>query len=220
MGNCERDGEVSAADIFVANQSTNAFVHVPYPEPGLWHLTVQVYCIDEPYRGLSSNTGDSELDDDPDDGPAGGMLSCSCFEHCVKNASNCESCECARPCGGRIETSIASSPCIEGGCSDNGQCVKYMSGGFVFSACHCYGGYRGFDCVDDEYVLSRADVLARILMLTLSNLAFVGAIYVAIRRFYYTEAIVYAAVMFFSTFYHACEAGEEVRFVVSNYVMV
>lgn len=85
-----------------------------------------------------------------------------------------------------------------------------MSGGFVYSGCQCSGGYRGFDCADDKYVLSKADVLARLLMLTLSNLAFVAALCVAIRRFYYTEAVVYAAVMFFSTFYHACEAGEEV----------
>jgi hypothetical protein len=86
-----------------------------------------------------------------------------------------------------------------------------MSGGFVFSACHCTGGYRGFDCADGDYLLGKANVLLRLLLLTLSNLAFVGAIYVAIVRRYYTESIVYTAVMFFSTFYHACEAGEEVR---------
>lgn len=81
----------------------------------------------------------------------------------------------------------------------------------MFAACHCTGGYRGFDCADDTYVLSKTNVLARLLLLTLSNLAFIGAICVAIKREYYTEALVYTAVMVFSMAYHACEAGEEVR---------
>ena len=183
-GNCIRDGQPQPADILVTNRTTPGFVHVPYPEPGYWQLSLRAYCLEQE--------------------------GCQCFERCAANASLCEDCDCARECEARAETSVASSPCIEGGCGRHGRCVHYMSGGFVFSACHCSGEYRGFDCADDEYVLSRADVLARLLMLTLSNLAFVGAIYVAIRRLYYTEAVVYAAVMFFSTFYHACEAGEEV----------
>lgn len=88
--------------------------------------------------------------------------------------------------------------------------MHYMSGGFVFSACHCTGGYRGFDCADDVYVLTHGGILLRLLILTFSNLAFIGSIYVAIHREYFTEALSYAAVMFFSTFYHACEAGEDV----------
>ncbi|XP_001600009.1 post-GPI attachment to proteins factor 6 isoform X2 [Nasonia vitripennis] len=193
-GNCVRDsgGSSRPADIFVANRSSPAFVHVPYPEPGIWHLTLRAYCLDDP-------PADSEDDRRP----------CECFEECARNATNCEGCDCAHECDARVESSVASSPCIEGGCNAHGRCVHYMSGGFVFSACHCTGGYRGFDCIDDAFVLSKSDVLARLLMLTLSNLAFVGAIYVAIGRFYYTESIVYAAVMIFSTFYHACEAGEE-----------
>lgn len=83
-----------------------------------------------------------------------------------------------------------------------------MSGGFVFSACHCFAGYRGFDCDDDTYVLDSSKILLHVLTLTLSNLAFLGSIYVALRRQYYTEAIVYTSVFIFSSFYHACEAGE------------
>lgn len=88
--------------------------------------------------------------------------------------------------------------------------MHYMSGGFVFAACHCSGAYRGFDCADDTYVLSNSDIIIRVLLLTFSNLAFIGSVYVAVRREYFTEAIVYTAVMFFSTFYHACEAGGDV----------
>ena len=86
-----------------------------------------------------------------------------------------------------------------------------MSGGFVFSACHCFSGYRGFDCEDDTYVLDDGGILARVLTLTLSNLVFLGTIYIAIYRGYYTEAVAYTGVLIFSSFYHACEAGEEIH---------
>ena len=85
-----------------------------------------------------------------------------------------------------------------------------MSGGFVFSACQCFNRYRGFDCDDDTYVLDDGRILASLLTLTLSNLAFLGTIYIAIRRKYYTESIAYAGVLIFSSLYHACEAGEEI----------
>ncbi|XP_011504148.1 PREDICTED: transmembrane protein 8B-like [Ceratosolen solmsi marchali] len=183
-GRCQGiKGSTRLADILVTNRSSPVFVHVPYPEPGFWHLSLRAYCF--------------------------GEGNCDCFERCSQNLTDCEKCSCVQPCEVRVESSVASSPCIEGGCGSHGRCVHYMSGGFVFSACHCIGGYRGFDCADGEYLLSKTDVLIRLLILTLSNLTFIGSIYVAIIRRYYTESIVYAAVMFFSTFYHACEAGEE-----------
>ena len=135
---------------------------------------------------------------------------CGCFEECSKNVSLCDSCDCARPCNVRVQSEIASSPCINGECNSNGQCHQYMSAGFVFSACHCMGGYRGFDCADDEYVLSKSDVLRSLLTLTLSNFAYIPAIIIAVRRYYYTESLVYTAVLFFSSFYHACENNPEV----------
>lgn len=185
-GNCARDESTTAADVFVANLTDPAFVHVPYPEPGNWHLTLKAFCL----------TGES----------------CDCAENCALNVSCApQECSCMIDCPATVETSISSSPCIDDRCNSHGRCVHYMSGGFVFSACHCSGGYRGFDCSDDTYVLSNGGILLRLLMLTLSNLSFVGAIYVAIKRGYYTEAIAYTAVMFFSTFYHACEAGEEIH---------
>ncbi|XP_029055757.1 transmembrane protein 8B [Osmia bicornis bicornis] len=180
-GGCSRMGNTTAADIYV-NSTGPSTLNAPFPEPGVWHITLKAFCLEE---------------------------NCLCIKSCI-NETACEDCDCMGPCDARVESRISSSPCIEGRCNSRGKCMHYMSGGFVFAACHCTGAYRGFDCADDAYVLSNSDIIVRVLLLTFSNLAFIGSIYVAVRREYFTEAIVYAAVMFFSTFYHACEAGEDV----------
>lgn len=180
-GGCIRTDNITAADIYV-NSTGPASLHIPFPEPGVWHISLKAFCLEE---------------------------NCQCIETCL-NGTACEECDCITPCNARVESRISSLPCIEGSCNSRGKCMHYMSGGFVFAACHCSGAYRGFDCADDTYVLSNSDIIVRVILLTFSNLAFIGSVYVAIRREYFTEAIVYAAVMFFSTFYHACEAGENV----------
>lgn len=57
-------------------------------------------------------------------------------------------------------------------------------------------------------------MLASVLSLTLSNLLFSLSIYVGIIRLYYTEAMMYAFAMIFSTFYHACDAPQQVAFCI------
>ncbi|KAK9299726.1 hypothetical protein QLX08_007352 [Tetragonisca angustula] len=180
-GGCTRMENTTAADIYV-NYTGPATLHIPFPEPGIWHISLRAFCLED---------------------------NCHCAATCL-NGTACEDCDCMSPCNTKVESRISSLPCIEGRCNSHGKCMHYMSGGFVFAACHCSGAYRGFDCADDTYVLSNSDIIVRVLLLTFSNLAFIGSVYVAVRREYFTEAIVYAAVMFFSTFYHACEAGEDV----------
>ncbi|XP_057339155.1 transmembrane protein 8B [Microplitis mediator] len=179
-GGCMKQNSLTAADLW-SNSTKPTIIHIPYPEPGTWHLSMKAFYI-EP--------------------------KCNCSVEC--RTSGCKLCDCMNETSTRVETNIASSPCIEGHCNSNGRCLHYMTGGSVFSACYCNGGYRGFDCADDTYVLTGGSILIRLLLLTLSNLAFLASSYVAFRREYYTEALVYVSVMFFSTFYHACEAGENI----------
>uniref|UniRef100_A0A1B0GJC8 EGF-like domain-containing protein n=2 Tax=Lutzomyia longipalpis TaxID=7200 RepID=A0A1B0GJC8_LUTLO len=112
-------------------------------------------------------------------------------------------------CNASILFTISSSPCVAGRCGRYGRCYHYMSGGFVFSTCLCIKGYRGWDCTEDSQVPSSMSILLASLLLTLSNLLFIPSIYFAVRRKYYTEAVIYFFAMFFSTFYHACDSGED-----------
>lgn len=112
-------------------------------------------------------------------------------------------------CNTSVVFTISSSPCVAGRCGRFGRCYHYMSGGFVFSTCVCMKGHRGWDCTEDSQVPSSMSILLASLLLTLSNLLFFPSIYMAVRRRYYTEAVIYFFAMFFSIFYHACDSGED-----------
>lgn len=178
---CERRQSRTVPDIWV-NSTEPSFVYIPYPEPGTWFLTIKAFCLDD---------------------------SCTCAENC--SSSVCKNCTCAKECSYQVETNVGSYACVNGQCNDHGRCMHYSSGGLVFSSCDCVVGYRGFDCADDTYVLDSGTVIKRLLLLSLSNVAFLGSLVLAVRRQYYTEAITYASVMFFSTFYHACDSGDELH---------
>lgn len=197
-GGCVRANTITTADVYT-NATEPAYVHIPFPEAGTWYVSLRVFCPHRKEVG-SNNTNSIKTD-----------RTCPCDHVCLQNNSTCDMCDCRPRCPlARVESIVSSSPCIEGRCGRRGKCMHYMSGSFVYSACHCTDGYRGFDCADATYVLSSSRILLQLLVLTFSNFAFCGSIYVAIRREYFTEAVAYAAVMFFSTFYHACEAGEDV----------
>lgn len=70
--------------------------------------------------------------------------------------------------------------------------------------------FSGWSCTDGSQATPYCMVVLELLLLVLSNLMFLPAVYVAFRRKYYIESITYFAICFFSTFYHACDAGENI----------
>lgn len=105
---------------------------------------------------------------------------------------------------------IDSEACGPEMCGNFGRCNSYQSGAVIFSSCECFHGYRGWGCTDDSAITPIGELLVAALLLTLSNLFFLVTVLMAFRERYYTETLVYGCTMFFSTFYHACDAGEGV----------
>lgn len=60
-------------------------------------------------------------------------------------------------------------------------------------------GYAGWGCTDASHATSDFQLLLGTLLLTISNVLFAPAVVLALRRRFYTEALVYAFTMFFST---------------------
>ncbi|RUS86949.1 hypothetical protein EGW08_005274, partial [Elysia chlorotica] len=106
-------------------------------------------------------------------------------------------------CGDRVlvEMLLEIQRCVDTECSGNGRCDLTTRGSdFVtYSACVCDAEYRGYGCTDGRYAQSTTVQLAGAYLLTLSNLAFVPAIILSIRRGFFVEAFVYFYNMFFST---------------------
>lgn len=70
--------------------------------------------------------------------------------------------------------------------------------------------FIGWDCTDNSQATPYYLVVIELLLLVFSNFAFLPAVYIAFKRKYYIESVTYFAMCFFSTFYHACDAGENI----------
>ncbi|XP_012280579.1 post-GPI attachment to proteins factor 6 isoform X2 [Orussus abietinus] len=93
----------------------------------------------------------------------------------------------------------------ENACGPHGICQDIHKGLLSYTTCNCIGGYRGWGCTDATNVKSQDSLLLTTLMLTLSNGFFSPAIYIAVRRGFYTEGLVYLSTMLSSALYHACD---------------
>ncbi|XP_022257740.1 transmembrane protein 8A-like [Limulus polyphemus] len=145
---------------------------VPFPEAGMWYLTLTPHCYFQEKEGNENEVVDVR---------------------CYANTTS-------------VNLNVNSSSCVENNCGDHGKCYSYYSGGFVFSTCVCSSGWRGWGCTDDTNAVSDAQQLLEVLLLTLSNIAFIPAILLSVYRLHYTEGLVYLFTMCFSVLYHACDA--------------
>lgn len=237
-------------------ETSTGLVHVPFPEPGKWYVTLGLFCHGAETSRITIIDSVKEFIKKYVDHLHDVKVPCACanrtdyYQKCVSDArclsemSESETLkvkEClmdpkctnkhkemarkfelhhryateqsvatdSNSCNASAVFTISSSPCVAGRCGRYGRCYHYMSGGFVFSTCLCMKGYRGWDCTEDSQVPSSFSILLALLLLTLSNLLFIPSIYIAVRRKYFTEGIIYFFAMFFSIFYHACDSGED-----------
>ncbi|KAM3604784.1 uncharacterized protein V6R79_016130 [Siganus canaliculatus] len=116
----------------------------------------------------------------------------------------CNSIDCGNTSTVSVVPEVFVSACVED-CGTYGECRLLRSYSYLYAACVCKAGWSGWGCTDDSAAQSFTRQLTATLLLTLSNLAFLPAIVVAVQRCYITEASVYLFTMFFSTFYHACD---------------
>ncbi|KAK3756123.1 hypothetical protein RRG08_033007 [Elysia crispata] len=136
--------------------------------------------------------------------PQAGLWHIVLQTHCFAQDSSTEI-----HCGDKVlvEMTLEIQQCVDEECSGHGTCDHTTAGGDLvsFSACVCDADYRGYGCTDSRHAQSQAVQLAGAFLLTLSNLFFIPAIIISIRRGFVVEAFVYFFTMFFSTFYHACD---------------
>ncbi|KAM4556403.1 post-GPI attachment to proteins factor 6 isoform 1-T1 [Fundulus diaphanus] len=116
----------------------------------------------------------------------------------------CNSSDCGNSSVVSVVPEVSISACVED-CGPYGECRLLRSYTYLYAACGCTAGWKGWGCTDGSTALSYSRQLTATMLLTLSNLFFLPAIVVAVRRSYITEASVYLFTMFFSTFYHACD---------------
>ncbi|XP_017873944.1 PREDICTED: uncharacterized protein LOC108621256 [Drosophila arizonae] len=251
---CRYGQRLLPASSIVNNTEIMGLTHVPFPESGLWFVTMGLFCHGAETARVTIIDSVKEFVRQHRDLLQEMRSPCACagnatiYENCigskdclasmnetetlkvkecmmdskctdnysemtrlfdVHHRSATEQRFALENCNTSVVFSISSSPCVAGRCGRFGRCYHYMSGGFVFSTCVCMKGYRGWDCTEDSQVPSSMSILMASLLLTLSNLLFIPSIYLAFRRRYYTESVIYFFAMFFSIFYHACDSGED-----------
>ncbi|XP_049821498.1 uncharacterized protein LOC109603011 isoform X2 [Aethina tumida] len=221
-GNCTFNGLSTASQIVINSTLTNSSISIPYPETGVWYASFRLFCdkcspcscsedCKQQYNHCLVNCLKKCVMEECD----------RCEDTCRANMNtmdNCTECsQCEGPCKKSNKTcsttavfDINSRPCLSTGCGKNGKCVYMITDGIGYSTCVCYNKYRGWDCRDDTLATPYYMVVIELLLLVLSNLAFLPSVVFALRRKYYTESLAYFSICFFSSFYHACDAGENV----------
>ncbi|KAL0107615.1 hypothetical protein PUN28_014724 [Cardiocondyla obscurior] len=89
-------------------------------------------------------------------------------------------------------------------CGNHGICREIQKNILHYATCNCFKGYTGWDCTDISSTIPAISLLS-VVPLVISNIFFVPAIYIAVKRKLYAEGLVYLVTMLFSSFYHACD---------------
>ncbi|XP_024867555.1 transmembrane protein 8B-like isoform X1 [Temnothorax curvispinosus] len=100
-------------------------------------------------------------------------------------------------------------------CGNHGICQEIQKNILHYATCTCFKGYTGWDCTDISSTVSAIPLISAML-LVMSNIFFVPAIYIAVKRKLYAEGLVYLVTMLFSSLYHACDQSDG-QFCITKY---
>ncbi|XP_030763329.1 post-GPI attachment to proteins factor 6 [Sitophilus oryzae] len=221
---CSTPNSTVRSPLILNKTADNSTVLVPYPESGTWYASFKLFCgscipcncSDACEQKFQSCANDCEKS-------CTANSSCAnCFDSCKQSViklQECTQCDCdggclkknaSDVCNSSIIFDVSSRPCYYGDCGKQGQCLMMVSEGTAYSTCLCSNNYRGYDCSDGSLATPYGMVLLEFLLLILSNIFFLPVTYLAYRRRYYVEAVSYFCIFLSSTFYHACDAGENI----------
>ncbi|CAH2094756.1 unnamed protein product [Euphydryas editha] len=205
-GHCKFNDRVKPA-LFVLNSTDSDSIYdkviIPFPEGATWYLTFRLFCDSVVCPCRTSHNGTRYYVDATENSEE---IDTTMFSNITREGET--------ECNATVVLSVSSHSCVNGRCSNHGNCGINTFSGLVMSFCACSSGYGGWDCSDDTRVDSHFYMLLAVLLLTLSNLLFIFSIYVATIRLYFVEAVMYAFTMLFSTFYHACDAPAQIAYCI------
>lgn len=231
-GHCKFNDRIKPA-LFVLNSTDSESIYdkmiIPFPEGATWYLTFRLFCDNVVCPCRTTHNGTKYYVDTTDNSEE---IDSTMFSNITREGET--------ECNATIVLSVSSNSCVNGRCSNHGNCGINTFSGLVMSFCSCLSGYggkffkihylihllsialclsylllfSGWDCSDDTRVDSHFYMLLAVLLLTLSNLLFILSIYVATIRLYFVEAVMYAFTMLFSTFYHACDAPTQIAYCI------
>lgn len=107
-----------------------------------------------------------------------------------------------------LKFNLTMNGCVDscGEYDGRGECMTYYTeGNVIMSTCNCKAGYSGYGCSNDDNAMSIQFQLVQMMLLTMSNLFFLPAIFIGFYRRYWQETTVYIIAMATSTLYHACD---------------
>ncbi|XP_063908321.1 post-GPI attachment to proteins factor 6 isoform X2 [Zophobas morio] len=218
---CSYGGDQIVAPLVVSKATDNSSMMIPYPESGVWYATFKLFCgecvpcscPDNCQKIFEACVKDCQATCQTKDTCNNCSLDCKTE---VVHSNGCAKCDCDGPClrnkevcNSSVVFDISSTACANN-CGKHGRCMFMVCDGVVYATCVCSHNYKGWDCSDDGDATPYYMLVIELLLLVFSNLMFLPTVYVAYRREYHVEAIVYFAICFFSTFYHACDAGENI----------
>lgn len=100
-------------------------------------------------------------------------------------------------------------------CGNHGICQEIQKNILHYATCNCFKGYTGWDCTNISSTIPAISLMSAILLI-MSNVFFVPAVYIAVKRKLYAEGLVYLLTMLFSSLYHACDQSDG-QFCITKY---